>query len=294
MAASLWDAAAIVLKTFEYAATLASSGAVLFLAICHRSATAGELAPIRRWMRAALAIAAAAGAARIFTTAGSMSGDAAGMASGALLSMAWHGGLGLSFSIRIASLGVAALALRRRAPGVLAVAAAAAAATSFVWVGHARALRAPALPMMLESIHLACAAFWIGSLAPLRSLARRLDPRRTGAVAARFSAAAAAAVAALILAGSILLWALLPDFRSLWTSEYGRLVTLKLSTVACLLGLAALNKWRLTPRLLAGDAGAVRGLRASIAMEMVLAAAILAVTAAFTTITGPPDSGLQS
>src|SRR5579871_3508605 len=142
----MWDAAAIVLKTFEYGATLAASGSVVFLALCRRWVTAAEFARIGRGMTAALAIAAAAGAARIVVTAGALSGDTAGMTSGPLLSMAWEGGLGLAFTIRIASLAVGTLAVRARGPGPLALVAAAGAATSFVWVGHARALHAPALP----------------------------------------------------------------------------------------------------------------------------------------------------
>ncbi|HEX3846038.1 MAG TPA: CopD family protein [Steroidobacteraceae bacterium] len=286
----MWDAAAVVLKTMEYAATLAASGAVLFLAVCGRLLTSAELTRLRRCMLAALVIAAATGGARIFATAGALGGDAAGMMSGPLLSMAWHGGLGLALTIRVASLGIATLAARVHHPSVAGVAAAVAAATSFVWVGHARALPAPALPTALESVHLVCAAFWIGSLAPLLMIVRGPDPARAAEAAARFSAAATLAVGVLVLAGAFLLRALLPDLASLWTSEYGRLVALKLATVALLLGLAALNKWRLTPRLRGGDAGAVRGLSASIAAEMVLAAAVLALTAAFTTISGPPDA----
>jgi putative copper export protein len=296
MPASMWDAAAVVLKAFEYAATLAASGAVFFLALCRRWVTTAELARIRRAMLGALLIAAAAGGARIVTTAGALSGDAAGMMSGALLSMVWHGGLGLALTIRVASLGIATLAVRAPSPGVLGIGAAAAAATSFVWVGHARALHAPAVPMAFEAAHLACAAFWIGSLAPLRMIVRGHAPVRAGEAVARFSAAATLAVGALILAGAVLLGALLPGLGALWTSEYGRLVVLKLSAVACLLGLAALNKWRWTPRLLGADAGAARAaalaLSTSIAAEMVVAALVLLATATFTTITGPPDSAM--
>jgi putative copper export protein len=52
--------------------------------------------------------------------------------------------------------------------------------------------------------------------------------------------------------------------------------------------LAAFNKWRLTPRLLAGDGRAAARLRRTIRFELLLGGAILAVTATFTTVTGPP------
>jgi len=66
------------------------------------------------------------------------------------------------------------------------------------------------------------------------------------------------------------------------------LVLVKLILVACLLGLAAFNKLRLTPRLRRGDARAARSLRTSIRLELLLGISILAVTATFTALTGPP------
>ena len=59
--------------------------------------------------------------------------------------------------------------------------------------------------------------------------------------------------------------------------------------VALLLALAAMNKLRLTPALLAGDKTAIAKLRRSIGAEMSLGALILLVTAAFTTVVGPPE-----
>jgi putative copper export protein len=88
-----------------------------------------------------------------------------------------------------------------------------------------------------------------------------------------------------------LLWMLLGDVTALWSSTYGRSVMLKLAFVGCLLCFAAFNKLRLTPRLLAGDSRAVRSLRTSIRFEMILGAVILAVTAGFTTLIGPPALG---
>jgi putative copper export protein len=67
------------------------------------------------------------------------------------------------------------------------------------------------------------------------------------------------------------------------------LVLVKLAFVAGLLTLAAVNKLRLTPGVAAGDPTAVVNLRRSIAGEMTIAAAILVVTASFTTLVGPPE-----
>jgi putative copper resistance protein D len=96
-------------------------------------------------------------------------------------------------------------------------------------------------------------------------------------------------VAVLVLVGVTLLWVLLGGLSELWNSSYGITACVKLALVACLLACAAFNKLRLTPRVLDGDARAARSLRNSIAIEMAVAALILIVTAALTTLTGPPS-----
>jgi putative copper export protein len=119
-------------------------------------------------------------------------------------------------------------------------------------------------------------------------IARGADLPRIAAAAARFGTLAVWVVAGLMAAGLMLLSALLGDFAALWTSAYGRYVTFKLTLVACLLCAAAFNKLRLTPRMSAGDHRGVELLRASIRLELLLGALILAVTAVFTTVAGPP------
>jgi putative copper export protein len=81
---------------------------------------------------------------------------------------------------------------------------------------------------------------------------------------------------------------LLGDVAQLWSSDYGRIALSKLGLVAVLLCFAAFNKLRLTPRLLAGEARAVRTLRSSLEWELLFGVLILAATATLTTIGGPP------
>jgi putative copper export protein len=80
---------------------------------------------------------------------------------------------------------------------------------------------------------------------------------------------------------------LLGSVAEMWSSDYGRMLSLKLLLVAALLSAAAVNKLRLTPRLAAGDAVAALHLRRSIGLEMMLGGSILLVTAAFTSLSGP-------
>lgn len=284
---TVWDLLAVIAKALLYAASLAAAGTVFFLCYCDRDLEADER---RSLCRSALLLAVAsvtAGAGRILCTAGSMSGDAAGLLDAKLIGMVWHAGEGRAFVVRAAGWVLAAPALwASRRPGAMSIAGAALAAMSFSWSGHGRA--AGVWPMLLMSAHLVCAAFWIGALWPLVQLTRRGDAKRTASAAHRFGTAAVGTVGALLLTGVLVLWKLLGGVSALWSTDYGRIACVKLALVAALLGCAAFNKLRLTPRLIAGDAGAVRSLRLSISIELVLAALILTATAALTTLTGPP------
>ena len=288
MSPSVWDAAVIAGKTITYAATLGAAGAVFFLKACGEFVPGAERLSIRNIVRSMAVVSVLAGGAQILATAGSMSGDAAGMLDGSLINMVWQTGAGRVNAIRVLGLALAALTVLSARFSGLAFLGAVMAATSFAWSGHARILDAHALPILLLTVHLLGVAFWVGALLPLLVVARSGDVPRIAGAAACFGRAAMFVVAGLVAAGLGLLWMMLGGVAQLWGSAYGRFVLLKLSIVAALLCVAAVNKLQLTPRLLAGDVRAVRSLRASIRLELFLAASILAVTATFTTVAGPP------
>jgi len=221
-------------------------------------------------------------------SAGSMSDAASGMWDGSLLRMIWHAGAGRANAIRDLGLVLAALGAARHRPSWWSLFAAMAAATSFAWSGHARALNAGSLPIMLVGVHLFGVAFWLGALVALGLVTRGSDAAAVTAPVARFGAAALFVVGALVAAGLGLLWMMLGDFTELWRSAYGRYAMLKLAFVAGLMCLAAFNKLSLTPRLLAGDTRALQTLRTSIRLELLLGGLILLATATLTTATGPP------
>jgi putative copper export protein len=283
-----WDAAAIALKTLTYAATLGAAGAVFFLRYSGALITRAQRSKVRRIVLSLAVLSVLAGAAHIMVSAGSMSGAAAGMWDGSLLGMVWQAGAGRANAIRAVGLLLAALIVWSDRPSWRALLGAALAATSFAWTGHARSLNPDVIPVLLICTHLLGVAFWLGALMPLLIVARGGDLPRTAATAARFGKAAVFVVGVLVAAGAILVWMLLGSLAALWESTYGRFVMLKLALVAGLLGLAAFNKLRLTPRLRGGDAGAARSLRTSIGLELLVGILILGVTATFTTLTGPP------
>ncbi len=284
-----WDAALIALKAVTYGATLGAAGTIFFLNYAHTLLVGATHRSIRHVAESMAGIAVIAGGAQIIVMAGSMGGDASSMLDGTLVRMVWKGGASLGLGLRVAGFALALPATRYlHTPSWTALAGAMMAASSFAWIGHAHSMTPDPLPMLLLGVHLLGIAFWLGALTPLLMVLCSSDPRVAASVAARFSVIAIGVVAVLIAAGMGLLWMLLGRFSELWGSTYGRFMSLKLLLVAGLLCCAAVNKWRLTPRLLTNEPAAVRGLKTSIRLEMLLAGLILTTTAVFTTIDGPP------
>jgi putative copper resistance protein D len=284
-----WDAAAALAKAITYAGTLGAAGAIFFLNYNERSLHDGERRGIVRSVVMLSAVAALAGTARILLLAASISDNLAGMFDVSFAGMILRAGEGSALAIRIAGLILCTAVLL---PGWvwtrLAFFGALLAAASFAAVGHVHALKPNFIPSLLLMLHLWCGAFWLGALWPLLRVARGGDNALTAALAARFGNIALLLVALLVAAGALLMYRLLGSIADMWSSGYGRMLSLKLLLVVALLSAAAVNKLRLTPRLAAGDAAAALHLRRSVGLEMMLGSLILLVTAAFTTLGGPP------
>jgi putative copper export protein len=285
---SFWDAAAVAVKTLTYAATFGAAGAVFFLRYNADFIADRPRHAIRRMVCGLAVLAVAGGAVHVMVTAASMSGGAVGMRDSSLIRMVLQAGAGRANAVRAIGILFAAAGVLPRRPPPWALFGAAIAATSFAWTGHAHSLSPNVFPVVLLGLHLLAAAFWLGALVPLALVARHGDLAKIAAASARFGAAAVFVVVGMIAAAATLLWLLLGGVGELPGSTYGRIAALKLVFVAGLLCLAAFNKLRLTPRLLEGDAGAARSLRTSIRFELLSAALILTVTAALTTVAGPP------
>jgi copper transport protein len=102
----------------------------------------------------------------------------------------------------------------------------------------------------------------------------------------RFSRGAVWAVGLLVLAGLTLAVVQLERFGALIDTKYGIILSIKITLVVLLLGLAALNRFRFTPAL-AADSQNTSPLLRSMLLECVLAVAILAVVAGWR-FTPPP------
>jgi len=151
--------------------------------------------------------------------------------------------------------------------------------TGLLVTGHAAVAEPRLLFLAAMAVHALTVAFWIGSVAGLAFLLGDAGPVEAAPVVRGFSARAVPAVTLLLLAGLALAAIQLGSLHALATTGYGRVLVGKLAAVALLLGLAAANKWRFTPRLAVGDAVAHRRLRRFVALELGVMAGVLLLTA---------------
>ena len=151
--------------------------------------------------------------------------------------------------------------------------------------GHAATASPQWLTRTSLFLHGITAAYWVGALAPLAAMARRCSddlPR----VLKQFSAIALPLVGLLVFSGLVLSIIQLGSLRALIETSYGVILSIKLVLVILLLGLAALNRFLLTPAVIA-DYENIRPLRGSILIECALVVGILAVVAGWR-FTPPP------
>lgn len=283
--------ATVAVKALAYLASLGAAGSALVLA--WPSAFDDDIRRmVRRLGLAGALVAGVASAALIPLAAVYLAGGVwTGATHPTLVGMVAAGPAGESLVVRVAGLVVVgALFVSRRVPRSVAVAGATIVCASFAFRGHVLAEPRVMLGALLTA-HLLGLAFWIGALAPLHRVAARADPTRAGRAAAEFGRRALRVVPALAVAGAGMLVLLAGNPLDALASEYGRFLAVKLALFVLLLGLAAFNKLRLTPALLAGDAGAGSLLRRSIRLEFAAVSAILATTAILTTIASPDPQG---
>lgn len=152
----------------------------------------------------------------------------------------------------------------------------------FAALGHVAGL--DLLAQLAIGLHVLAAGLWIGALYPLYTLCRTERASALYPLMKRFGDWAWGITLTLVAAGVYLLYRLLHSPAELLTTAYGQLLALKIVCLLCLLGLAALNKFRLVPAL---QAAGTTVLQRSIRGEMWLAGLILLLTAILSTVTGP-------
>lgn len=202
--------------------------------------------------------------------------------------------LGPSILVATAAMAVARLVWRRPATTVargLSALAMIGVGASLAISGHAASAPPRWLTPALVFVHGIAVAYWVGALTPLAAMSLRRDqalPRALG----RFSTVAVPLVGLLVLTGVVLAIIQLASFRALLDTWYGVILLVKLALVIVLLGLAALNRFFLTPAV-GLDGEKARALGRSVGLELVLAVAILVAVAGWR-FTPPPRAVISS
>ena len=173
----------------------------------------------------------------------------------------------------------------------LQLAAAAALIALPALVGHAGATPGMTgdVHLVSDMVHLLAAGAWLGGLPAFALLLARARAKPSwGDVAVsatrRFSVVGSLSVGGLLATGLVNSWFLLGGPRDLVTTDYGRLVALKIGLFSAMITLAAVNRFYLTPRL--PDTSALRTLKRNSTAEIALGLCVVLFVAILGTL--PP------
>ena len=168
---------------------------------------------------------------------------------------------------------------------------------SLAWGGHGAMDEGVRgfLHFTADILHLIAAGAWVGALASFLLLTKQGSNEKHFAVLARtsvgFAAVGTVIVAMLVVTGIVNFYLIAgTNLSLLFFSAYGRLLLLKLALFGGMLLMAALNRYRLAPRIeaavLSGNTqAACIALKRSLSMEFLLAVGILLLVAIFGMLT---------
>ena len=227
-------------KTFLYAGLFIGIGGIFF------GAFVAPLTPLAATVSRATA---AAGAVAAILSVGLQGADAVQAPLPDLFrGYVWTVGFGTTFGMTAAIAVVALLAALTASAIRSATAKRLLAAVSPIGVGlalaasgHASAAEPQWLMRPSVFVHAVGIAFWAGALVPLRTLLASPSPDATAALK-RFSRAIPFALAPLVFVGVVLAVVQVGRLDGLWTTNYGRLLLIKLAILAVLFALAAVDR----------------------------------------------------
>lgn len=307
----------IVVRVIHFVATIQAAGVVLFTAIiitpAFRAAKDASLVALRVRLRrialASLALVVMSGVAWLILIAEQASDrplDAV-FAEGVIWTLVTQTQFGHDWVLRLILAGLLAGLLSRVQPARWsrlqscgAVAVAASLAGTLAWAGHAAATPGfeGNVHRAADVLHLIAATAWVGSLIPLAMLLKAAHDQPDGMstvvvqkAVLRFSTLGIASVAMLLATGTVNAWILTGTIPALVGTDYGRLLLVKVALFLAMVSIAAVNRFRLTPRLIEKTStiatrDALRQLRRNSLIEAATAATILSIVAVLGTM--PP------
>jgi putative copper export protein len=285
---NIWNGVTVAVRAGYYVASLGAAGLALFLVgFGHPMDGVDE-----DWLRSRAMLAAVAAILLSLVAAGVRvqvlsAGD---MSDLKVWEAMVRSRIGDAFFIRTAGLVLIILgALRWSVSPALAGMGALLVIASYAAMGHSMLYRPRQELAAMVTIHLACVAFWAGSLWPLMRIARSGGAKGAGVIR-DWSRTALLVVPVLVASG---LWGaalLLQKPELVLTSWYGNGFLAKMALVALVMALAAWHKLSLTPKLERGEPNADVALSRSIGVEAALMALVFYAAAEMVSI-HPVDLG---
>jgi copper resistance protein D len=282
------DPVAVLIRGLSFIAMFQAVGGALFLTLFGSQLPVSGW-PIRRLLRRVTVVAVGLVLLQFSFEAARLSGELSGLWDAQMQQLAWHSASGTATRLRLIGLLLVLVCLylsRRHLAGVLCLIGTATLVAAFTVIGHTVDHPHRAMLVVLLLAHVLIVAFWFGALWPLRQAVSHEAPAVAAAVLERFSHIAVWVVPGLLLAGATVAILLVPGF-SVFGQPYGELLLTKLAGFGVLMGLAAVNKLRLTPALLQDNPMAAPRMRRSLRGEYLLIALVLLVTAVMTGLYSP-------
>jgi putative copper resistance protein D len=220
----------------------------------------------------------------LLMTAGNIGGDLQSafdplMINIALSSKAGQSVLVLFFGFLFVLLWISLFQNQRPIPGILGFALI---LSSFSLYGHSTINGFSS--QLLIVLHLGAISFWVGSFLPLRySTQGKIEEENLFQIAHQFGVYAVYYIGVLLITGLMLGTILVGGIGQLLTSDYGKAFLFKLFFATTLLGIGALNKFRLVPQLKNNNLSYAIKLRKSINVEISILFIILVISSLLTT-----------
>ena len=220
----------------------------------------------------------------LLITAGNIGGDLQSafdplMINIALSSKAGQSVLVLFFGFLFVLLWISLFQNQRPIPGILGFALI---LSSFSLYGHSTINGFSS--QLLIVLHLGAISFWVGSFLPLRySTQGKIEEENLFQIAHQFGVYAVYYIGVLLITGLMLGTILVGGMEQLVTSDYGKAFLFKLFFATTLLGIGALNKFRLVPQLKNNNLAHAIKLRKSINVEISILFIILVISSLLTT-----------
>src|SRR5262245_5448775 len=211
------------------------------------------MARARRWAVTAAVVLLVGTVGELILRTSTMTGSAWAAVAAGLPTVVERTHYGRIWLVRAASIvAIAFLAARSRlGPRLAALALAAVVALTTALTGHLADWGDLTPSVALDWLHVLSASAWTGGLAVLAAISARAawSPPVLTTVAARFSRLAGVCLLAVLVTGVYNAWVQLPGLRALWTTDYGRILAVKIVLVAVLAGLGCVNRYAVVARL---------------------------------------------